>query len=311
MTLRLVAAGLQTLLVDFGRPRTRSLGVPVGGAADRWSLALGNALVGNPPDAAALELCLDGPTVTADCDVACVIFGAPFAVRYAGQKRTAGTTFTLRAGAELEIGGTAGRARAYLCVAGGLHAEPVLGSVSSLEPLAAGAEIGCAPGAAAGRFVRPDWAWDREPNVLRTLGGAQADWLDCTEFYSQEFRVSPLSNRVGLRLEGPALSRPDREIVSEPVCPGGVQVTRDGRCIILGVDGPTVGGYPKIAQVISADLDKLGQLRPGDTVRFRRVSLAEAEVTGRLKRDELRAWVTRLRATYPPPAAPARRTRSK
>jgi allophanate hydrolase subunit 2 len=84
-------------------------------------------------------------------------------------------------------------------------------------------------------------------------------------------------------------------MVSEPVCPGSVQVTRDGQCIVLGVDGQTIGGYPKMAQVISADLDKLGRLRPGETIRFRRVPPEDAETIYRAKQAELREWVTRLR----------------
>ena len=100
---------------------------------------------------------------------------------------------------------------------------------------------------------------------------------------------------MGLRLEGEPISLPNRELVSEPVCSGTVQVTRDGQCIVLGVDGQTIGGYPKVAQVISADLDKLGQLRPGDRIRFRWVSLAEAEDLYRHKQKELREWLLRLR----------------
>src|SRR5580698_7831587 len=98
MSLHVVEAGLQSLMVDFGRPRTRSLGVPVGGAADRWSLALGNALVGNPPDASALEMTLVGPTLRADAPVAAVVFGAPFELSSDRQLLTTGRTFTLSPG---------------------------------------------------------------------------------------------------------------------------------------------------------------------------------------------------------------------
>jgi antagonist of KipI len=120
------------------------------------------------------------------------------------------------------------------------------------------------------------------------------DWFDSREFYSQEFRVSPASNRMGLRLVGKPLTVPARELESEPVCPGSVQVTRDGQGIILGVDGQTIGGYPKIAQVISADLDLLGQLRPDDSLRFARVDLQEAESLYRRRQMNLREWITRL-----------------
>src|SRR5205807_1090609 len=116
------------------------------------------------------------------------------------------------------------------------------------------------------------------------------------EFYDSatRFTVSTDSNRMGLRLRGPTLTIPQREIVSEPLCPGTVQVTRDGQCIIMGVDGQTIGGYPKIAQVIAADLDVLGQLHPGATVRFQRVSLEEAEYLYCQGRKRTAVWVMRL-----------------
>jgi len=100
---------------------------------------------------------------------------------------------------------------------------------------------------------------------------------------------------MGLRLRGGPLAVPDRELVSEPVCPGAVQVTRDGQCIVLGVDGQTIGGYPKVAQVIAADLDVLGQLRPGEQVCFVRVGLDEAEAAYRRREAELEDRLRRIR----------------
>src|SRR5688500_1176064 len=99
---------------------------------------------------------------------------------------------------------------------------------------------------------------------------------------------------MGLRLEGPPLPVPG-ELPSEPACPGAVQVTRDGQCIVLGVDGQTIGGYPKVAQVIAADLDALGQLRPGQAVGFRLVTPDEAAAGWRERAACLRGWLTRLR----------------
>src|SRR5215207_9933925 len=119
MSLVVREAGLQSLLVDFGRERSRSLGVPVGGAADRAALALGNALVGNSPTAVALEVAFAGPTVEALHPTACVIFGAPFQSTVNGTPIAPGVTFTLEAGDALRVGGTSAGARAYLCVAGG------------------------------------------------------------------------------------------------------------------------------------------------------------------------------------------------
>jgi antagonist of KipI len=297
MTLRVLEAGLHSLVVDFGRPNCRSLGVPVGGAADRWALALGNALVGNPPDAAALEISLAGPTLVAEGELACVVYGAPFTLDTDRRPLAVGTTFTLQPGEELHVGSTRTGMRAYLCVRGGFREKAVLGSRSALEPVRAGAALACRPGKIVGRFVRPSPKWNQEPRTLRVVDGLQASWFDRAALFAQEFTVAPASNRMGLRLEGLPLSRPARELVSEPVCPGTVQVTHDGRCIILGVDGQTIGGYPKIAQVVTADLDKLAQLRPGDRLTFRRVSLDEAERLYRQKQAEWNAWSVRLRVT--------------
>lgn len=298
MSLRVVEPGLCTLVVDGGRPRSRSLGVPVGGAADRFALALGNALVGNPPHTAALEITLAGPLLEAGCELAGVVFGAPFTLSSDRQPLTAGTTFTLRPGEAVRIGDTWANLRAYFCVRGGIQSPEILGSRSALEPLRAGVELPCAPGSISSRFIRPDWNWNREPRTLRVVDGPQAAWFDREQVYPQAFRVTPASNRMGLRLAGAALRLPERELVSEPVCPGTVQTTRDGQCIILGVDAQTIGGYPKIAQVITADLDKLGQLRPGDQVQFTPVSLAHAEVLYHEKQAELNQWLTRLRITF-------------
>jgi len=135
-----------------------------------------------------------------------------------------------------------------------------------------------------------------EPGEIACLAGLQADWFDEQDFYRQEFSIAPASNRMGLRLQGEPLKLPDRELVSEPVAPGAVQVTSNGQCIVLAVDGQTIGGYPKIAHVIQADLDRLGQLRPDDRVRFVRVTPDEALALYRQQEALLRHWVLRFRA---------------
>jgi 5-oxoprolinase (ATP-hydrolysing) subunit C len=226
-----------------------------------------------------------------------VVFGAPFALRSDRQPLEAGKTFTLHAGEQLVIGATAKGMRAYFCVRGGFQGARVLGSRSGLAPLTAGAELTCSPGQSHPRFVSSSFQWNKEPDLLRILPGMQADWFDLDAFLSQEYEVTPVSNRMGLRLRGRPLPFPKRELLSEPVSPGAVQVTRDGQCIVLGVDGQTIGGYPKIAQVVSADVDKLAQLRPAARVRFLPVSLEEAEDLWQQKNHELDDWVTRLLET--------------
>jgi 5-oxoprolinase (ATP-hydrolysing) subunit C len=297
MTLKVFTPGLHTLVVDFGRPRSRSLGVPVGGAADRFSLAIGNALVGNPPDTVALEINFSGPTMVAETPLACVVWGAAFEAFRNERALPAGYTFNLAPGDHIRIGGCRVGARAYFCVQGGFQYATTLGSKSALTPLQVNDSLSCAEGRTKGRSIRGPWNWNREPTVLRALPGSQSEWFAASAFYGPLFRVDPASNRMGLRLVGSPLTQTPKEIVSEPVCPGAVQVTREGQCIILGVDGQTIGGYPKIAQVISADIDKLGQLRAGDSLSFRPVSLAEAEEIYRCKEAEIRECLLRLEMT--------------
>ncbi|MGE3808980.1 MAG: allophanate hydrolase subunit 2 family protein, partial [Gemmataceae bacterium] len=144
--LRVVAPGLYTLLVDAGRPGSRALGVPVGGAADRAALLLGNALVGNPPETPALEVALSGPTLQTDASVACVLCGADFQLAAEGHPRgslQSNKTFTLAAGGTLNIGAARSGARGYLCIRGGFQAPLILGSRSALEPLSAGITLNC------------------------------------------------------------------------------------------------------------------------------------------------------------------------
>jgi antagonist of KipI len=315
MTLRVLEPGLCTLVVDLGRPHHRSLGVPVGGPADRTSFRLGNALVGNPDNAAALEINLAGPTLEATVDLACVVYGAPYQLSVVDREISFGHTFTMHAGERLQIGNTSEGMRAYLCVRGGLQSPVILGSRSSLAPLRAGDELPCLPGTIRSRFVHHLFEWERERRAyqgwvgtrrrLRVVDGPQASWFPNERAFLEAdaavpppgFKVTSQSDRMGVRLQGAPLAVPERELVSEPACPGSVQVTRDGQCILLGVDGQTIGGYPKIAQIISADLDLLGQLRPGDEVFFVRVSLEDAETINRVKQTEVNEWLTRLRVS--------------
>jgi antagonist of KipI len=294
MSLRVLETGLQTLVVDLGRPGSRGLGVPVGGAADRWSLALGNALVGNPPDAAGIEICLAGPTLQAVDEVGCVIFGAPFEVFRGDERLPVGHTLTLRAGEVLRIAGTTMGMRTYLCVRGGLQEPLILGSRSAFEPVRRRQELICEPSTLPRRFIEVPMQIGDGAVTLRALAGPQVDWFDPTAFFGPQFTVSPASNRMGMRLQGEPLARKAGELVSEPVAPGAVQVVNDGQCIVLGVDGQTIGGYPKVAHVITADLDRLGQLRPGQAIRFETVTAGLANLAFRASEAELREWVARL-----------------
>lgn len=297
MSLTVVQPGLFSLLVDRGRPGCRHLGLPLGGAADHSAWMLGNGLLRNPPDAAALEITLAGPVLRAEHRTACVVFGAPFSVSVSGRgSLPTGFTFTLEAGETLTIGGTATGVRGYLCVGGGLETPVILGSRSSLEPLRTHDRLTCPESQTNGRAL-PFSSFPEQPEevgTLRVLDGLQRDWFPDDAFFHTVYRVSPTSNRMGLRLTGSPLTRRAGELVSEPVAPGAVQVTNDGLPVILGVDGQTIGGYPKVAHVIRADLDRLARLRPGQEVRFVRVTQEEAEDITRERASRLREWQVRL-----------------
>lgn len=301
MSLTISRAGPFTLLVDRGRLRSRSLGVPVGGAADQAAWALANSLVGNPADAVALEFTLSGPEIVADVPIVCGLFGAAFRGEINGTRTVhSGCRFRLAAGDRLRIGGTPTGMRGYLAVAGGIEAPRVLGSASSLSPLEAETKLAVRSADATGivslpfsHFPEPSPV-DR-PTTLRAVDGPQCPLFEPEHFFHTVYEVTPASDRMGIRLSGKPLARPDGELISEPVAPGAVQITNDGLPVILGVDGQTIGGYPKVAHVVRADLDKLAQLRPGERVQFQRLSWEEAEEAQCRHRDELAEWCLRAR----------------
>lgn len=299
-----LAAGVESRLVDAGRGSTRGFGVPIGGAADRRAWRLGNALVGNPPDALALEVALAGPTLRAEHAAHGVVFGAPFVISTDRRSLVVGKTFDLEPGETLRIGGTPLGVRAYLCVHGGFEGREILGSRSSLQTIHVGETLACAESRGRIRSAPLDHPSLQLPQTwtLRVLPGLQRHQFPGGEndfpplFTSSLFRATNASNRMGVRLEGPPIAIPLAEIASEPVCPGTIQTTRDGQCIVLGIDGQTIGGYPKLAQVIQADLDSLAQIRPGDEVRFVACSIEDAETAFRSREAETREWETRWSA---------------
>jgi len=293
MGLHVLEPGLYSLLVGRPRSGSRHLGVPVGGPADSAACALGNALLGNPTYTLALEITLLGPTLRATTPLAGVVFGAAFQL---SGSRAVGRIFNLADGDVLKIGGTASGCRAYLCVAGGFAGPEILGSDSALEPIRQGDALAC--GAS---NWKPRWGAgevDFDTATLRVLPGPQRDWFPNSQFFNRTYTVSAASNRMGVRLVGSPLTRPPRELASEPVSPGAVQITNDGLPVILGVDGQTIGGYPKIAHVIRADLDALGQLRPGSSVRFIDTRSAEAEAAYQSKRAALKRTLALWRTAF-------------
>jgi biotin-dependent carboxylase-like uncharacterized protein len=258
-------AGAATIQ-DGGRFGWRRYGVPPSGIWDRESAALANALVGNSPATPVIEMAL-GTIELEACD--------DFTLAWVGGRSDGRRC--LSPGEILRIGPPT-RARLYLAAPGGFAAPPIMGSP-------AGTPVGVGSTLSAARRWYSAAALADPPSTLRPLPfrllpGPQADRFDLDEFAGRPYQVHILSDRVGIRLEGAALADTD-EIVSEPACPGAIQVSGSGQPIILGPDGPTIGGYPKIAVVCEADLDRLAQLRPGDPFLGEWISAEQAQALAR------------------------------
>jgi biotin-dependent carboxylase-like uncharacterized protein len=276
--IEVVSPGPLTLVEDLGRPGFARWAVAPAGAFDRAALRLANRLVGTAESAAGLET-LGGLVlrIGVDCVVAVTGASGPLHVVRAGVRagRDRSAPLHLRAGDLVEVGTPTDGLRAYLAVRGGLDAMPVLGSRSrdtlaglGPEPLQGGDVLRV--GAAVVGAPHVDHAAVRPwSGPLRVVLGPRMDWFTLAgvnDLLTSVWTVRADSDRVGIRLDGPALRRraPDRELPSEPMVTGALQVPPDGRPVILGPDRPSTGGYPVIAVVVDADLDRLAQLRPGD-----------------------------------------------
>ncbi len=302
--LRVLAPGLMTTLQDLGRRGYQHLGIPVSGALDPVALSAANAMVGNSPTTAALEIAYQGPTLAVEANGARFAFaGGAAAIEIlpdegapSGPRDPPLQSARVRNGEVLRVGGLAGSAVGYLAVEGGFDVAPVLGSQSTYTRAGLGGFEGRA--LRTGDLLplrRPD-AEDRAesrlpelnlavPERIRVVLGPQDDHF--TEpgrrtFLKSAYTVSPASDRMGMRLAGPALEHRDGfNIVSDGIAPGSIQVPGNGLPIVLLADRQTTGGYPKIATVIAADLPALGRLAPGARVAFAEVSVAEAEAAHR------------------------------
>ena len=291
--IEILAPGLSTTVQDLGRQGFGPMGISPCGAADPISLRLGNRLVANQERAPALEMTLLGGTFRFPQGAVVALAGSEFGADLDGNPFDLWTSIEARPGQTLRVGPTRTGARCYLCVQGGIDVNYFLGSASTHvltalgglngRPLRKGDVLKIAP--AAGQFRRrtlDPQIVERLSHraVLRVTSGPQSDWFPEPSqrlFYASEYRVAEDSNRMGLRLEGSAVpAHSGKQMITEGVSLGAVQVTGGGQPIILFVDQQTTGGYPKIANVISADIHKLGQLRPRDQIRFERIELEAA-----------------------------------
>jgi biotin-dependent carboxylase-like uncharacterized protein len=272
-----------TTVQDLGRYGYGPVGVSPSGAADPLSLRLGNLLVGNLESDAALEMTLLGGTFVFAESALIALGGADFDASipmWAAHRVQAGET--------VKVGGARSGARCYLCVHGGIAVKPLLGSASTHiltglggfegRALKKGDVLRIGEARSARPLTMPQHVLKRlkQRKSLRTTIAPQTRWFSSQSvrtFFTNAYTVTDDSNRMGLRLQGPALDTPQRgHMISEGVSLGAIQIPAGGKPIILFVEQQTTGGYPKIANVISADLPSLGQLRPRDEVRFELVT---------------------------------------
>jgi biotin-dependent carboxylase-like uncharacterized protein len=301
-TLNFEKPGLQTLVQDLGREGFRAFGVPVGGAMDRGAARAANWLVGNPPEAPVLEITLMGPRIRISgyCQIA--LTGADLSAEINGQAAPRYETVAVTGESVLSFGKARAGCRAYLAVGGEWQVRPWLGSCSASTY--AGKELmpDSYPGKNsritiqtrslnAHRQIPVEYRPGYPPRLrVRVLPGPEFEFFSpyaVGRFFSHGYRLTADSNRMGFRLDAQILDfKPDREVISSGVLPGTIQVTNAGRPIILMADAQTTGGYYRLAQVISADMDRLAQLRPGDEVWFSLATLEEArEALGPAQRN--------------------------
>lgn len=310
-------AGMANTVQDAGRTGHRSIGVPVSGAADALWLACANRLVGNPADAAAIEMPLAGPSVRAtEGPVRAALVGAVDAqlLRTDGQVQrvAAAHTVTLRKGDVLHVGAVRAGV-AYLALAGGCQVPRQLGSRSTYArarlggvagpALTVGDRIECGePPSHAGLEWRAGM-FEHAGGPIRVMLGPQDDAFapqSIATLLREPYRVGRQSDRMGMRLEGATLTLlGSADITSEGVVPGAIQVPGNGAPIVLLADAQTVGGYAKIATVIRADLPRLAQLRPGAELRFAAVTRAEALAARHQQIEALARWAASIEAYRP------------
>jgi antagonist of KipI len=284
MEVNVIRAGMLTTVQDLGRTGRRAAGVPLCGAMDSFALRAANLLVGNPENTPGIEFTLTGPELVFAKDALVAIAGGDFGTLPRWQP------VPVRSGERVKLGSARRGCRGYLAVAGGFAIAHVLGSCSTFLRGGFGGWNGRAlrdgdvlEAAGSERRITDMWRMDRrllpaysDAPELRIVPGAHSDDFG-GEIFSGKFEVSPQSDRMGVRLKGLALVRSATgEVASATVVPGTIQVPPDGQPIVLMADAQTIGGYPQIGHVIGVDLPLVAQLRPGDTVRFRKVTLAEA-----------------------------------
>lgn len=301
-SIEITTPGWFTTVQDQGRVAFQHMGVPISGALDKFSAAMANLLVGNSMNAALLEITVMGPVFTLNREMDMALAGADMEIRVNQSLVPPWETLRIKPGDKVRLGPAQKGCRAYLAFGGGILVPSVMGSFSTYVGGKTGGfqgralkksdilEIGDQPLLKKPRCLplefRPDlWA----PKIFRAVPGPQEDFFDPGALFGISYQVTEKADRMGYRLSGPPV--PIREglpqsIISEPVMPGSIQIPSDFQPIIL-LNEQTVGGYAKIATIISLDLSKVAQTMPGDVVVIEKIDLPAAHQLGRREKEKI------------------------
>lgn len=302
-------SGWLTTIQDLGRHGHQHYGVSVSGAMDSFSMIVANRQVGNPDQAAVLELTLKGPELLFKQDTVIAITGADISPTLDGRNMPMWRSMLIPRGGQLRFGMPRAGARAYLAIAGGIDVPLVLGSRATHyasetgglhgRPLTQGDVLrGGKPALLITQPIGTEFPAPLRPRyeraaTLRIIPGPQQMFFEkhsLTTLTQSPYTVSPQSNRMGYRLAGPKIAQKDTvAFISDGTATGSLQVPSDGQPILLMADRQTTGGYPKIAVVISADLPLAAQLAPGDRIRFILCTVTQAQRLLRMQHAQLDA----------------------
>ena len=291
MSITVIQPGLQSTVQDLGRNGYAHYGISASGAADCLSLRIGNLLVGNPESSSGIEMTLLGGTFRFEEDAFIALCGSEFEATLDAYPIQWQRGFYVRAGQILGVGPTQSGARCYLCVRGSVdvpiylsgkttHIMSKMGGLNG-RPLEKGDTINIGDLSKVSQPIILNKILNINKTIIRITNGLQSEWFSDSiwnQFTSKPFTVSESSSRMGIRLTGNSItSDHGNEILTEGIPLGGIQVPGSGDPILSFVEHQTTGGYPKIANVITADLCKVGQLKPGDQFKFQRISIEEGE----------------------------------
>lgn len=288
MSLTIKNAGILSIIVDSGRFGCHSIGLTTGGPFDRSAFDLANALVGNSPTDAAVEVTLGGFEAQCHSATSIAVTGARVDLTIDGVAQPLATNIQVPAGSVIKLGMATQGCRAYIALSGGIDCPDSFGSKTTVmrehigglfgDKLKAGDPVPLAPAKQYKERSSEQPAIDTNPTLRVVMGYQQQNFSEQAKrrFFTSQFTVSQRFDRMGCRVEGPDVAADIDGILSEGICLGAIQVPADGQPIILLNDRQTIGGYPKIGSVITGDIDKLAQLKPGDTVNFEPISINEA-----------------------------------